>query len=86
MKVDFSKIQMKTITGDMEAVDLRLAVGNILYMQGRNIEECELGGAIYHSDGDIELTDEQAATVTRYAAQLPYVFRMGLQSALTHQK
>ena len=86
MKVNFSKIEVKTIDGNKEAVDLRLAVGNTRNMQGRNPEGCELGGAIYHSDGDMELTDEQVATVTRYAAQLPYVFRMGLQSALTHQK
>lgn len=82
MNVNFKKITITTIDGNKEAVDLRLAVGNILYMQGRDIEECELGGAIYHSDGDMELTDEQAATVTRYAAQLPYVFRMGIERAI----
>jgi len=85
MKVDFSKIQMKTITGDMETVDLRTAVGNILYMQGMNIKECSLGLDVFHSDGPMELSDEQTAIVRAYVKRLPYVFQEAVERALAEQ-
>ena len=85
MKVDFSKIEVKTITGDMETVDLRTAVGNILYMQGMNIKECSLGLDVFHSDGPMELSDEQTAIVRVYVKRLPYVFQEAVERALAEQ-
>lgn len=85
MKVDFSKIEVKTIDGNKEAVDLRLAVGNILYMQGMNIKECSLGLDVFHSDGPMELSDEQTAIVRVYVKRLPYVFQDAVERALAEQ-
>lgn len=82
MKIDFSKIEMKTITGDIEVADLKFAVGNLLYMQGMNVKESSLGMDIYRSVGAVELTDEQAAIICNYAERLPYVFRDGIRKAL----
>ena len=85
MKVNFSKIEVKTITGDMETVDLRTAVGHILYMQGMNIKECSLGRDVFHSDGPMELSDEQTAIVRVYVKRLPYVFQEAVERALAEQ-
>ena len=84
MKVDFSKIVIKNIDGNEAPADIRQLFGNMLYMQGVNIEECELGTAIYHQKEDepLELTKEQADIVKRYAERLPYVMRTGIISAL----
>lgn len=82
MKVNFSKIEVKTIDGDVDTVDMRQPVGNMLYMQGSSLPECELGTAIYHSDGEMEIDDKQAETVRSYAMRLPYVFRCGILNAL----
>lgn len=82
LKVNFAKIEVKTITGDVDTVDMRQPVGNMLYMQGSSLPECELGTAIYHSDGEMEIDDKQAETVRRYATRLPYVFRIGILTAL----
>ena len=47
-EVNFAKIMVPDINGTERAVDFRKDLGNLLYMQGNSIEECELGSAIYH--------------------------------------
>ena len=83
-KVDFSKIVIKNINGTNDEADVRQLFGNMLYIQGLNIEECELGSAIYHQKENepMELTKEQADIVKRYAERLPYVMRTAIISAL----
>ena len=65
MKVNFSKIVIKDIEGRDVQADFHRQLGNQLYMQGRDIEECELGKRIYFAQGDVELTDKEAAIVTQ---------------------
>ena len=67
MKVNFSKIVIKDIEGRDVQADFQRQLGNQLYMQGRDIEECELGKRIYFAEGDVELTDKEAAIVTELA-------------------
>lgn len=47
IKVNFSKIVIKDIEGRDVQADFQRQLGNQLYMQGRDIEECELGKRIY---------------------------------------
>ena len=47
-EVNFAKIMVPDINGTERALYFRKALGNLLYMQGNSIEECELGSAIYH--------------------------------------
>ena len=54
-KIDFSNIQVTDIEGNKVPVDIRQMMGNLLYMQGNNITECELGQAIYHQADDIPM-------------------------------
>lgn len=86
-KVDFRNIEIKDINGLMTKADVTKLFGNMLYMQGQSIEECELGQAIYHQgdkDGpeSLELDDKQCEIVKRFAAMLPYVMRTGLLEAV----
>ena len=78
---DFRKIQLKDIEGRVIDLDLSKQLGNLLYMQGRNIEECELGKEIYHN-GAVELSKEQKASVLFYAKNFPYVTQKGIEEAV----
>ena len=88
-KVDFRNIVIRDINGQETKADVTALFGNMLYMQGQNIEECELGQAIYHQgdEGDegpeaLELNDKQVAIVKTYAERLPYVMRTGIKEAV----
>ena len=86
-KVDFKNIVIRDINGQETKADVTALFGNMLYMQGQNIEECELGQAIYHQgdkDGPdaLELSDKQADIVKAYAERLPYVMRTGIKEAV----
>ena len=45
-KVNFKEITIKDINGNDIVADFQKQLGNQLYMQGQNIEECELGKKI----------------------------------------
>jgi hypothetical protein len=85
-KVDFRNIVIRDINGQETKADVTALFGNMLYMQGQNIEECELGQAIYHQGDEgpeaLELSDKQVAIVKTYAERLPYVMRTGIKEAV----
>ena len=85
-KVDFRNIVIRDINGLEAKADVTALFGNMLYMQGQNIEEFELGQAIYHQGDEgpeaLELIDKQVAIVKAYADRLPYVMRMGIKEAV----
>ena len=85
-KVNFAEIIIRDINGQEQKADVRVMLGNMLYMQGQNIEECELGQAIYHSGNEgpteLELSDKQCAIIKQFAERLPYVMRTGLIEAV----
>lgn len=82
MKVNFSKIVIKDIEGREVQADFQRQLGNQLYMQGRDIEECELGKRIYFAKGDVELTDKEAAIVTQAVQGYSYVARIAIENAM----
>lgn len=85
-KVDFRNIVIRDINGQATKADVTQLFGNMLYMQGQNIEECELGQAIYHQGDEgpeaLELNDKQVDIVKAYAERLPYVMRTGIKEAV----
>lgn len=85
-KVDFRNISIRDINGQETKADVTALFGNMLYMQGQHIEECELGHAIYHQGDEgpeeLELSDKQVDIVKAYAERLPYVMRMGIKNAV----
>lgn len=82
MKVNFSKIIIKDIEGREVPADFQRQLGNQLYMQGRDIEECELGKRIYFAEGDVELTDKESSIVTQAVQGYSYVARIAIENAM----
>lgn len=82
MKVNFANVLIKDIEGNEVALDIRKPLGNIIYMQGVNVEECDLGRTIYYSDGEVELTEANKATVERFAGTYPYLTREAILAQL----
>lgn len=81
-KVDFSKITIMDIEGREVKADFQKQLGNQLYMQGRNIEECELGKRIYFAKGCVELTDNDTETVKQAVAGYSYIARTAIEQAV----
>jgi hypothetical protein len=82
MKVNFSKIIIKDIEGRDVQADFQKQLGNQLYMQGRNIEECELGKRIYFAQGDVELTDKECAIVKQAVQGYSYIARTAIENQI----
>lgn len=70
MKVDFRKIEIESITGEKEVVDLSKVLGNALYQQGKTLEVVELARSIW-KDGEVEITDEDKKILEE---QIPQIF------------
>ena len=82
-KVNFKKIAIKDIEGREQKVDVSQMLGNQLYMEGQNIEECELGKRIYFAEGDVELSEKEIAIVKQFTNRYSYLVRTALEKALT---
>ena len=83
-KVDFTKIMIVDVEGHEVAADIAAQLGNMMYMQGQSIDECELGRDIYHSQGEMELSDKQSKIIERMADGMKYVLRKALKDAVKH--
>ena len=82
MKVNFSKIIIKDIEGRDVQADFQRQLGNQLYMQGRDIEECELSKRIYFAQGDVELTDKECEMVRKFIDGYSYIARSAIENQL----
>ena len=81
-KVNFKDIKIKDINDNEVVADFQQQIGNQLYMQGHDIEECELGKKIYCAEGEIELTDKEADMVRRITQGYSFVARQGIDELL----
>ena len=81
-KVNFAKVQIEDIHGNPMPGDFHEVLGNQLYMQGRDIKECELGRKIYFAEGEIELTDDEAKIVREAVKGWSYVARTAIEKML----
>jgi hypothetical protein len=88
--VDFRAISVKDIEGRLQPVDVSKPLGNLLYMQGRDIVECELGRDIYHATAPTALDRRQLDAVLQASKQFPYVTQRAIaaacQACATHQE
>lgn len=84
-KVNFSRISIKDIEGNVQKANFRKELGNQLYMQGRNIEDCELGKKIYFTaeDKETELNEKEVGIVRQAIAGYSFVARMAIEEALS---
>lgn len=81
-RIDFTKIVIKDIEGREQEADFSKQIGNQLYMQGHDIEECELGKRIYFAGGEVELTAEECAIVKKAIAPYSFVARDAIMRQL----
>lgn len=82
--VDFRTIGIENIEGQIETADVSKQLGNVMYMQGQNIEECELGRTIYHN-GQVELNQKQEDMVRRFIQPWSYVLRTAIEETLNDE-
>ena len=82
-RINFKEIAVKDINGNEQKVDVSQLLGNQLYMEGQNIEECELGKKIYFAEGEIELDEKECQTVVQFAqTHYSYIVRTALTDIL----
>ena len=81
-KVNLREVQLEDIHGNPMPGDFHEVLGNQLYMQGRDIKECELGRKIYFAEGEIELTDDEAKSVREAVKGWSYVARTAIEKML----
>ena len=82
VKVNFSKIIIKDIEGNDIDADFQKQLGNQMYMQGQNIEECELGKRIYHAEGEVELKEKECAIVRKFIQGYSFIAREAIEKAM----
>ena len=84
-KVDFRKLVLKDIEDNVVPTDISKPLGNALYMQGTNIEECELGRDIYHN-GEVELDEKGIEVVKRFTSGYSFILRQAVLDALEQKE
>lgn len=84
-KVNFKKIIIRDIEGNEVVADIQQQLGNQLYMQGRDIEECELGKRIYFADGEVELSDKECAMVRMAVQGYSYIARSAIEEQIKRE-
>lgn len=84
-KVDLTQVSFPDVEGKEVTIEIARQIGNLMYMQGRDITEHELGAKVYHSadklkgydanskeprpDCSIEITDEEEKALMNYIGQ-----------------
>ena len=84
-KINFKKIIIRDIEGNDVVADFQAQLGNQLYMQGRDIEECELGKRIYFADGEVELSDKECAMVKMAVQGYSYIARSAIEEQIKRE-
>ena len=83
MRADFRAIEIESITGEKEVIDLSKTIGNALYQQGKTLEVVELARSIW-KDGEIEITDEDKKILEEQIPQIfpTYIVRTAIMNAI----
>lgn len=84
-KINFRQIAIMNVEGKEQKVDISQLLGNQLYMEGANIEECELGKRIYFAKEEVELTDAEAEILRVFTQRYSYVIRNAIADMLKSQ-
>ncbi len=76
-----AEIPFKDVNGEPATWDARKDLGNLLYMKGRRLPECELGVKIFHlkKEEGIELNEESKESLEWAAQFYPYVLGTALK-------
>ena len=85
MKVNFHELEIEMVNGETQKIDVHEAVGNYIFSNANDVAEHDLGRNIYHSQGEMELSDKQAKIIERMADGMKYVLRKALKDAVKHE-
>ena len=87
-KIDFSKITVKDLDGKDVNYNIHRDFSNLLYTQGRTIEQHELGHKIYTCKDEagipvaVELNDEEVKIVLEYIMNYPFIIQQAVKEIL----
>jgi len=81
MKVDFRKVPIENIEGEVEHVDFSKSLGNTIFSSSKDVGESGFGIRIYH-EGEVEVSKEMSAVILRFAEEFPYVIRRAFETLL----
>ena len=96
-KIDLTQVRFLDIEGRETVIDIAKQIGNIMYMQGQDIVENELGSKVYHSadklkdwkdsephpDCSFEVTEEEEKALNKYIArEYSYIVQKAVKDAL----
>ena len=83
MKVNFKAIEIESITGEKEVVDLSKVLGNALYQQGKTLEVVELARSIW-KDGEVEITEADKKILEEQIPQIfpTYIVKTAIMNAI----
>lgn len=65
MKIDFSKIEVKDIEGNIVTVDISKELGNMMYLGAQDIAVADLGHEIYHKK-EVEIGKKEAEYIKNF--------------------
>lgn len=68
MKVDFRKVELKDIEGNIENYDLSKELGNAIYKKTADLGELDLAQRIY-KQGEVEIDDTEKEVIKRYVKE-----------------
>lgn len=64
MKANFKSVQVQpTLSGAVEAIDLSQVIAEAVYQNASTFEQHKLAHRIAETDGEVELSDADAATI-----------------------
>ena len=81
-KINLSRITIKTLEGQEQQVDIKNAVSNYLYYNGKTSQEMNLGEHLHSNDENV--TDEEAKIILDALDKMdyPYILRQAVAETL----
>jgi len=83
-KIDFNAIEVENIDGSKGKINIRKDFANALYAQGKTLDVVELARKIWHSENEVELTDEEVKIVEENVKQFypSYIVQTSIINAI----
>lgn len=72
MKINLSRITLKTLEGQEQQIEIKNEFCNHLYFRGKTLQEVELARRLFHSTDEENVTDEEAKIITDTVKQMGY--------------
>jgi len=78
MRINFKELPIRDIEGRLIPTDVAKTVGNVLFNLSEDVAEWQLGVDIYHSNGEMDLTDDEVAILRKFSNRFLYVLRSSI--------